>query len=831
VRAGKAMVAGIALVALAAAAGAFAVSRVDPAAVKDFLADAARQATGREVVVRGATELELFPTPTLIAENVIFGNAPWSVSPDMARVKRLEARVDLLPLFLGELRVSRFRLVEPHVLLERDRKGRRNWDFDVAADPSQAGEFLASMHSKVRLVVSEIQILNGTFSYRQGKATYTINIPELLASGDVAGGQLELSGRGHFDGRDWRVTGSVGELSKLLRNQAYDLVFALTTPGITITAKGAVERPLDGAGLRLDTRLAAVSGRQLLALVGQEADLPGKVRASAVLSDSQGSVRLDKLDASLRIEGGRLTANGSVDDLVDLKGVNLLVGVKTKSLAGLGRIAGAELPEAGPVKASATITNPKGRFRMDKLSAHVSLRGASVELSGKLTHLARGRGLHLGVDLQATSLARLSRYLGVPLPAVGPLSATARLSLTKHGYKLAGIEARVGRSDAGGELYIYPHRKRPRVVGHLKSKNLDLDELLPGAGKGAGNRLFSAEPFTLTWLNGFDADVSVHARKLHIQSMRMDTVKAGMSLAEGRLKFTPKGRLGGGKFEARLSLDARAKRPHISLRIRGKGIGLGKVSEQIYATKFIDGAAADVNIDVAGRGNSVREFMASLSGGVYVAAGKSVIDNGKLAKISGDVVTAVLGTVAMQSAEAKTTHVRCSVVRVPVKNGIVRIDRSVAMETSLAAMSAEGSVDFSNEALDLGVSLVGRSGPSLSAGSFSGLVRVRGTLLEPQVGADAAGIAGAAATVAGAVATGGLSLLAQGIISQIAADRSTCRTALEMNTAAGAKTVSLGNAGTRDNHDFNTSARSSRERRDATAPSQDSPAKTMDEGS
>jgi len=831
VRAGKAMVTGIAMVALAAAAGAFAVSQVDPGAVKDFLADAARQATGREVVVRGATELELFPTPTLIAENVIFGNAPWSVSPDMGRVKRLEARVDLLPLFLGELRVSRFRLVEPHVLLERDRKGRRNWDFDVAADPSQAGDFLASMHSKVRLVVSEIQILNGTFSYRQGKATHTINIPELSASGDVAGGPLELNGHGQFHGRDWWLTGSVGELSKLLRNQAYDLVFALTTAGITITAKGAVERPLDGAGLRLDTRLAAASGRQLLALVGQEADLSGKVRASAVLSDSKGGVRLDELEASLRIDGGRLTASGSVDDLVNLKGVNLLVGANTKSLAGLGRIAGAELPEAGPVKASATITNPKGRFRMDKIAAHVSLRGASVALSGKLTHLARGRGLHLGVDLQATSLARLSRYLGVPLPAVGPLKARARLSLTKHGYKLAGIDARVGRSDAGGELYIYPHRKRPRVVGHLESKNLDLDQLLPGAGKGAGKRLFSAEPFTLTWLNSFDADVSVHARKLHIQSMRMDTVKAGMSLAGGRMKFTPKGRLGGGKFDARLSMDTRSKRPHISLRIRGKGIGLGKVSEQVYATRFIDGAAADVNIELAGRGNSVRELMASLSGGVYVAAGKAVIDNRKLGKVSGDVVTAVLGTVAMQGAEAETTHVRCGVVRVPVKNGIVSIDRSVAMETSLAAMSAEGSVDFSNEALDLGVSLVGRSGPSLSAGSFSGLVRVRGTMLEPTVGADAAGIAGAAATVAGAVATGGLSLLAQGLISQIAADRSTCRTALEMNTAARAKTVALGSAGARDNHEFDASTRTSRERRDGSAPSRDSPAKTMDEGS
>ncbi|TFH50002.1 MAG: AsmA family protein, partial [Lysobacterales bacterium] len=105
VRAGKAMASGLALVALVSGIGAVAVSRVDPGAVKDFLTDAARQATGREVIVRGATELRLFPAPTLIAENVVFGNAPWSVSPDMARVKRLEARVDFLPLFLGQLRV------------------------------------------------------------------------------------------------------------------------------------------------------------------------------------------------------------------------------------------------------------------------------------------------------------------------------------------------------------------------------------------------------------------------------------------------------------------------------------------------------------------------------------------------------------------------------------------------------------------------------------------------------------------------------------------------------------------------------------------------------
>ncbi len=57
-RAGKAIASGVALAALAAGAGTVLLSRVDPAAVKDFLTDAARQATGREVLVRGGHRVQ-----------------------------------------------------------------------------------------------------------------------------------------------------------------------------------------------------------------------------------------------------------------------------------------------------------------------------------------------------------------------------------------------------------------------------------------------------------------------------------------------------------------------------------------------------------------------------------------------------------------------------------------------------------------------------------------------------------------------------------------------------------------------------------------------------
>jgi len=831
VRAGKAIASGVAIVALVAGAGAVAVSRVDAAAVKDFLSDAAYQATGRKVVVRGATEIRLFPSPTLIAENVVFGNAPWSVSPDMARVKRLEARLAFFPLFLGQLRVTRFRLLEPYVLLERDRKGRRNWEFEVAAETSGDENFLARMQSRVRLVVSAVQIVDGTFSYRDGNDTRTIRIPNLSADGDVAGGPLDLAGHGRFNGRAWKFSGRVGELSTLLANQPYDLAFVLSTGSTTLTGGGVVERPLDGAGLRMDLKLEAGSGSEMLALAGLDRDLPGAVQGSATLTDFEGGLRLDELRADARIEGGHITASGSVENLAALRGVNVRIGVKVKSLAGISRLSGVDLPAAGPATATARITNPKGRYRLDKLSARVRLRSVTLNFSGKITNLAAGRGLDLGIDLQAASLAGLSRYLGVPLPAVGPVEARARLSRTRRGYKLAKIDARVGRSDAVGELFIYPHRKRPRVVGSLKANNLDVDQLLPGAGKRRGRRIFSAEPFSVAWLNAFDADVSVHARKLKLRGIRLDKVKIGMSLAAGRLLFTPAGRLGGGKFNAKLSVDARAARPRISMRVRGKGIGLGKVSAQVYGSKLVEGARADLNIDVSARGNSVAALMAGLSGGIYVATGKAVIDNRRLEDVSGEVVTAVLSRVAMQSAKDKVTRVRCGVIRVLVRDGLVSVGRGIAMETSRAAVSVTGSIDLKDESLDLGIDLAGRRGPSLGAGSFSGLVRVRGTIAEPRVVADAAGIAGAAATVAGAVATGGLSLLAQGIISQISADRSTCRTALESDTGGESRTVAFNNAGSRDGEEPEPITRSSKAPRNATAVApQGHSARSADDG-
>ena len=64
------------------------------------------------------------------------------------------------------------------------------------------------------------------------------------------------------------------------------------------------------------------------------------------------------------------------------------------------------------------------------------------------------------------------------------------------------------------------------------------------------------------------------------------------------------------------------------------------------------------------------------------------------------------------------------------------------------------------------------------SGALAGLVRVKGTLAEPSVGLDEIGAAKTAASVGAALATGGLSILGEALISGATRDEHPCLTAL-----------------------------------------------------
>jgi uncharacterized protein involved in outer membrane biogenesis len=111
-----------------------------------------RDATGRELTIRGGAELKLSLEPKLVIDDVALGNAAWGASPQMLTAKRIEAQVALLPLLRRRVDVVRFALIEPTISLETDGKGNGNWQIGGASGesdgPARSPSGLASAISR-----------------------------------------------------------------------------------------------------------------------------------------------------------------------------------------------------------------------------------------------------------------------------------------------------------------------------------------------------------------------------------------------------------------------------------------------------------------------------------------------------------------------------------------------------------------------------------------------------------------------------------------------------------------------------------------------------------
>ena len=90
---------------------------------KPLIARAVKNATGRELNIKGDIDIDFGIRPTIVVEDVSFQNAAWSARPDLGRVKRLEVQMAVWPLISGKFDFAHLVLVEPDVIVEFDSSG------------------------------------------------------------------------------------------------------------------------------------------------------------------------------------------------------------------------------------------------------------------------------------------------------------------------------------------------------------------------------------------------------------------------------------------------------------------------------------------------------------------------------------------------------------------------------------------------------------------------------------------------------------------------------------------------------------------------------------
>src|SRR6202171_1862081 len=184
---------------------------------------------GRPVAIAGDLNVKLGWTPRIQVDDVSIGNASWATDPQMAHVRRMDLRVELLSLFAGVPVVPAIDLVEPQLLLEKNSDGVPNWLFGDSA-------YALPVH------LGTIDVDRGTVRYRDPalRADVTVKLQSTPAAADTPP-SLRFSGEGSFRGESFSIDGQGLGLSALRKvDDPYQLILHARAGATDVRFAGSV---------------------------------------------------------------------------------------------------------------------------------------------------------------------------------------------------------------------------------------------------------------------------------------------------------------------------------------------------------------------------------------------------------------------------------------------------------------------------------------------------------------------------------------------------------------------------------------------------------------
>jgi uncharacterized protein involved in outer membrane biogenesis len=300
-------------------------------------------------------------------------------------------------------------------------------------------------------------------------------------------------------------------------------------------------------------------------------------------------------------------------------------------------------------------------------------------------------------------------------------------------------------------------------------------------------RIFSPDPLPFQGLRELDADVTLKADSVTAGGIRLQDVDLKLAPNGGLLTVKPaKARVAGGTISAGIDVDARGKTAGLAATVDGKQIVRGQLLKEIMDSDIMSGGKTDLTVNLKGRGNSVRAIAADLNGEVLVVTGEGRIHNKAMDLAGGNPLFDLFEMLIPTMKQEPYTTLKCGVVRYDIMNGMATTDKGIAFETNKLVVLGAGTINLKNEQLSMLIEsrpsedstaneldkMVKRGHVSLAA-----LVQVGGTLAEPKFGLNPVGLLEQGTRVTAAVATIGLSTLAQDLLEADSRDENPCLTA------------------------------------------------------
>jgi uncharacterized protein involved in outer membrane biogenesis len=445
------------------------------------------------------------------------------------------------------------------------------------------------------------------------------------------------------------------------------------------------------------------------------------------------------------------------------------------SVADVARVAAAfgvaGLP-AGAAKARGRIVSSRTEIKLDGVSAQYA--GAKATADGTI-RASGAPGAAVGFRLAAESLAKLAETL----PAI-PLQMSGNYAGSRATLEVKDLKGRVGESEFSARASMARTGKR-RVEAEVSSPVFDLTPFLtveaktkakPAAKPAAKKLVFGEEPLPLGSLKALDAKLHAAIGELKLGAGALKDVDATLTAGGGKLALEARARGGvEGSVNGALTL--------VPQRDGAADLQLKLVASELRAGFGVGEAIAPgetpptgVQASIQAKGSSARQLAASANGRVLVTLGPGKVKSGLVGLVGGDLIGELAGKLNPFAAQDPYTKLDCVVSRVDLVDGQATIS-PVLMQSEKVTVVAQGKVDLHTEALTLQFNTRPRKGIGISPGMFTNpFIELAGTLASPRLGVSATGAAAAAAT-------GGMTVLAQGLWDRLRGEQDLCKPTLD----------------------------------------------------
>lgn len=225
---------------------------------KDQIESRVKAATGRDLKLGGELKLSILPSLELSASDVAFGNRPGASRKDMATLKGLNLKLKLAPLLSGRFEIVALELVEPSIVIEVDKDGKANWQFDkpagtpaapAAPAPSKPGESAqapATLPTDIfdTLQVESLHIVRGTVVYSDARSGAKYELAKANLDISLPGGTrpFRLAGDVDYKGKQVAFKTEVKAPIEMMKGQPSDLAIELSLGDLgKITLQGRAQ--------------------------------------------------------------------------------------------------------------------------------------------------------------------------------------------------------------------------------------------------------------------------------------------------------------------------------------------------------------------------------------------------------------------------------------------------------------------------------------------------------------------------------------------------------------------------------------------------------------